>query len=184
MSHTASDHDTSELLRDVGLRVTAGRLAVLDALERMPHSNAETVRQALTDSPARLSLQAVHNVLGDLAEAGVLRRIQPARSAARYKLRVGDNHHHAVCSSCGAVTDVDCVVGHAPCLTPSGDTGFAIAAAEVTFWGLCADCTAASPSSSPASAAASPDTPDTPDTPDPAAPAGAAASTPTEGAAP
>mgnify|MGYP003117140518 CR=1 FL=1 len=172
-------HDSSDLLRSAGLRVTGGRLAVLDALERLPHSDAETVRLALADSPARLSLQAVHNVLGDLAEAGVLRRIQPARSAARYELRVGDNHHHAVCSSCGTVTDVDCVVGHAPCLTPSATDGFAIAAAEVTFWGLCADCAAGSDSSASARAA---DTPTT-DMTDQAGPSGPAASTPNEGAA-
>jgi Fur family ferric uptake transcriptional regulator len=176
-------HDSSDLLRSAGLRVTGGRLAVLDALERTPHSDAETVRQALTGSPARLSLQAVHNVLGDLSEAGLLRRIQPARSAARYELRVGDNHHHAVCSSCGAVTDVDCVVGHAPCLTPSADdlsgSGFAIAAAEVTFWGVCADCAAGSDSSTPSRAAEDPTT----DMTDQAGPSGLAASTPTEGVA-
>jgi Fur family ferric uptake transcriptional regulator len=127
-------------LRDAGLRVTAGRLALLTALDGTPHSDAETLHRILRESDAATSVQSVHNVLGDLTHAGLLRRIEPAGSAARYERRVGDNHHHIVCTSCGAVADVECVVGHAPCLTPSDTAGYAVASAEVTFWGVCADC--------------------------------------------
>ena len=127
-------------LRDAGLRVTAGRLALLAALDGAPHSDAASLHDLLFRADATTSIQSVHNVLSDLTAAGLLRRIEPANSAARYELRVGDNHHHIVCTSCGAVADVDCVVGHAPCLTPSDTAGFTLATAEVTFWGLCADC--------------------------------------------
>lgn len=134
--------DLEPLLRGAGLRITAGRLAVLEVLEAMPHSDAESIHRALDDTGHRLTLQAVHNVLGDLTQAGLLRRIEPARSPARYERRIGDNHHHAVCTACGAVTDIDCVVGHSPCLTPSDSGGFEIQTAEVTFWGLCPGCRA------------------------------------------
>lgn len=134
-----------ELLRGVGLRVTAGRLAVLHTLEGMPHSDAESLHRALEAAGDRLTLQAVHNVLGDLTAAGLLRRIEPARSPARYERRIGDNHHHVVCTECGVVGDVDCAVGHTPCLTPSDSGGFAITTAEVTFWGVCSACSAAQP---------------------------------------
>jgi len=127
-------------LRTAGLRVTAGRVALLSALETAPHSDAVALHRRLVAADATTSIQSVHNVLSDLTAAGLLRRIEPANSAARYELRVGDNHHHIVCTSCGAVADVDCVVGHAPCLTPSDTAGFTLATAEVTFWGLCADC--------------------------------------------
>jgi Fe2+ or Zn2+ uptake regulation protein len=130
------EHD----LHDAGLRVTTGRLAVLDALERMPHSDALALHRSLEAADAGTSIQSVHNVLGDLTAAGLLRRIEPANSPARYELRVGDNHHHIVCTSCGAIADVECVVGHAPCLAPSDTAGFAVTTAEVTFWGLCAAC--------------------------------------------
>jgi len=130
-------------LRAAGLRVTAGRLGILEALETHPHSDAETLRLQLAGGLAGTSIQSVHNVLGDLADAGIIRRIEPAGSAARYERRVDDNHHHIVCTGCGAIADVDCVVGHAPCLHPSDAAGFTVATAEVTFWGLCADCTAA-----------------------------------------
>ena len=128
------------MLREAGLRVTAGRLAVLRTIEGMPHSDAERIHASLAAAGDRLTLQAVHNVLGDLTAAGLLRRIEPARSPARYERRVGDNHHHVVCTQCGAVGDVDCVVGEAPCLVPSTTGGFAVHTAEVTFWGLCPDC--------------------------------------------
>lgn len=134
-----------ELLRTHGLRVTSGRLAALAALDRNPHADAERLRQALVaaadlDDVAAPSLQAVHNMLADLHAAGLVRRFQPAHSSARYERRVDDNHHHAVCSRCGHVEDVDCVTGEAPCLHAATPSGFAVATAEVTFWGLCATC--------------------------------------------
>ncbi|WP_035253714.1 Fur family transcriptional regulator [Agrococcus lahaulensis] len=132
-----------ELLRERGLRVTQGRLAVLDVLARMPHADAEAVHRALADSGRGTSVQSVHNVLGDLTGAGVLRRFEPERSPARYERRIDDNHHHAVCSRCGKVEDVDCVVGEAPCLHADAPPGFAVQSADVTFVGLCADCTGA-----------------------------------------
>ncbi|MEV8214225.1 Fur family transcriptional regulator [Leifsonia sp. NPDC077715] len=127
-------------LRGAGLKVTRGRLAVLEALAQRPHADAETVFGAVLRTLPGTSIQNVHNVLGDLTAAGLLRRIEPAGSAARYERRIGDNHHHVVCTSCGAVADVDCVVGHAPCLHPSEAGGYAIDTAEVTFWGLCPSC--------------------------------------------
>ncbi|WP_413317495.1 Fur family transcriptional regulator [Agrococcus sp. 1P02AA] len=134
-----TDRD-AELLRERGLRVTQGRLAVLDALERMPHAGADAVHRALALTGSDLSLQSVHNVLGDLTAVGLLRRFEPERQAARYERRVDDNHHHAVCSRCGRVEDVDCVVGAAPCLHADAPPGFAVRTAEVTFVGVCADC--------------------------------------------
>ena len=135
--------DTARLesaLRDAGLKATRGRVAVLEALTDRPHANAETVFRTLLPTLPGTSIQNVHNVLGDLTAAGLLRRIEPAGSAALYERRIGDNHHHVVCTGCGAVADVDCVVGHAPCLHPSDAGGFAIDTAEVTFWGLCPSC--------------------------------------------
>lgn len=129
-----------ELLRGAGLKITAPRLAVLRALDSTPHSDADGLFRAVRIELPGTSLQAVYGVLGALTSAGVLRRIQPAGSPARYERRVGDNHHHIVCTSCGAVTDVDCVHGEAPCLTPSSTNGFALQVAEITFWGLCPDC--------------------------------------------
>lgn len=130
----------AELLRARGLRVTQGRLAVLGVLDRLPHADAEGVHRALAEAGAETSVQSVHNVLGDLAAAGIVRRFEPARSAARYERRIGDNHHHAVCSRCGRVDDVDCVVGEAPCMHADAPAGFTVEAAEVTFVGVCADC--------------------------------------------
>ena len=127
-------------LRAGGLKVTAGRVAVLRALESHPHSDAEEVLAAVVDEVPGISVQSVHNVLADLTRAGLVRRIEPARSAARYERRIGDNHHHVVCTGCGAITDVDCVVGHAPCLHPSDAAGYVIDVAEVIFWGRCAEC--------------------------------------------
>jgi Fe2+/Zn2+ uptake regulation proteins len=136
-------------LRDAGLRVTEPRLAVLASVDVAPHSDAETLHSLVADSHPSISVQSVHNVLRALTEVGILRRIEPADSPALYESRTGDNHHHAVCRGCGAVVDVACVVGHAPCLHPSDADGFEIDLAEVVFWGLCADCRArgiASPS--------------------------------------
>lgn len=133
------DIELKAALRAAGLRVTPGRIAVLTALAGHPHSTAESLRVI---SATGLSIQSVHNVLADLAAAQIIRRIEPAGSAALYESRIGDNHHHVVCSSCGAVGDVDCVHGAAPCLAPSNTNGFTIVTAEITFWGLCALCQA------------------------------------------
>jgi Fur family ferric uptake transcriptional regulator len=131
-------------LRAVGLRVTRPRLAVLDVLARQPHTDADSiVTAARTDHPS-LSPQAVYGVLRALVGAGLARRIEPAGAPALFELRVGDNHHHLVCRSCGVVVDVDCVVGAAPCLTPSDPAGFVVDEAEVVFWGLCPGCLAGS----------------------------------------
>lgn len=127
-------------LRDAGLRVTGGRIALLETLETMPHSDAESLLTAMRTTLPALSVQSVHNMLNSLSEAGLLRRIEPAGSSARYERRTGDNHHHLVCTQCGAIEDVDCSVGHAPCLTPSDSAGYTVVAAEVTYWGLCSRC--------------------------------------------
>ncbi|GHD42729.1 transcriptional repressor [Mycetocola manganoxydans] len=140
---TASTTPQRELLRSAGLRATDQRLAVLRALETSPHADAHTVFQAVLPDLPDTSLQAVYGVLGALTDAGLVRRIEPAGSPARYELRVGDNHHHIVCSKCGAIGDVDCAVGAAPCLTPLDTSGFTLTTAEVTYWGLCPDCAAA-----------------------------------------
>lgn len=130
----------TDLLRDRGLRVTAQRLAVLDALGSHGHLDADEVLRRVRGSLPTVSVQAVYDVLHALTDAGLLRRIEPAGHPARYERRVGDNHHHVVCRGCGAVDDVDCAVGHAPCLVPSSTSGFAVETAEVTFWGLCPAC--------------------------------------------
>ncbi len=127
-------------LREVGLKVTAPRLAVLRALAEHPHADADTVFRAVRGELPTTSLQAVYGVLGAFADAGLVRRIEPAGSSARYERRVGDNHHHLVCRECGRVEDVDCVVGEQACLTPSSTHGFRVAEAEVTFWGTCPAC--------------------------------------------
>ncbi|WP_309135499.1 Fur family transcriptional regulator [Cellulomonas sp.] len=130
----------TDLLRERGLRVTAPRLAVLDALSGRGHLDADEVLGHVRATLPSVSVQAVYDVLHALTGAGLLRRIEPAGHPARYERRVGDNHHHVVCRGCGAVDDVDCVVGHAPCLVPSSTSGFAVESAEVTFWGLCPTC--------------------------------------------
>ncbi len=127
-------------LQDAGLRVTGGRVALLDAIESRPHSDAETLVGVLRKALPTTSVQSVHNMLNDLTKAGLLRRIAPTGSPSRYERRTGDNHHHLVCSHCGAVSDVDCAIGSVPCLTPSEDAGYAVTSAEVTFWGICAAC--------------------------------------------
>ncbi|MDQ1543619.1 MAG: Fur family transcriptional regulator, stress-responsive regulator [Actinomycetota bacterium] len=129
-------------LRLSGLRATVGRLEVLKALEEHPHSDADRLHGLVAPGLPRLSIQSVHNVLSDLTRAGLVRRIEPARSAALYERRIDDNHHHVVCTECGAVADIDCVVGSAPCLHPSDSAGYRIEEAEVTFWGRCAKCVA------------------------------------------
>lgn len=127
-------------LRDAGLRVTAPRLAVLRALAAHSHADADTVFRAVQAVLPTTSLQAVYGVLGAFADAGLVRRIEPAGSSVRYERRIGDNHHHLVCRECGRVEDVDCVVGEPACLTPSSTHGFRVAEAEVTFWGICPAC--------------------------------------------
>ncbi|WP_030484307.1 Fur family transcriptional regulator [Nocardioides aequoreus] len=127
-------------LREVSLRVTRPRLAVMRALEARPHADTETVIDAVRRDLGAVSHQAVYDVLAALTQAGLVRRIQPAGAVARYEVRVGDNHHHVVCRSCGAIGDVDCAVGHAPCLTASDDRGFTIDEAEVVYWGTCSAC--------------------------------------------
>ena len=132
--------DLEAALRSAGLKVTAGRVAVLEELESLPHADAERVFRAISRSLSTTSIQSVHNILADLSEARLIRRIEPAGSTALYERRVGDNHHHVVCTRCGAVSDVDCVVGEPPCLTPPSSSGYTIHTAEVTFWGLCPSC--------------------------------------------
>jgi Fe2+ or Zn2+ uptake regulation protein len=127
-------------LRAAGLKATPGRIALLAAIDQFPHSKAETLYLATQGSRSKMSVQAVHNVLGDLTSAGLIRRIEPAGFAAMYERRVDDNHHHVVCRRCGALQDVDGVYGPAPCLAPTDSSGFTINAAEVTFWGFCSSC--------------------------------------------
>jgi Fur family ferric uptake transcriptional regulator len=127
-------------LRASGLRVTSARLAILGAVRDGDHPSVDEVAKLTRDRVGHVTVQAVYEALGALAAAGLVRRIEPAGSPARYEGRVGDNHHHLVCRGCGAIADVDCVVGHAPCLEPATRGGFAIDEAEVTFWGLCDQC--------------------------------------------
>jgi len=128
-------------LRDADLRVTRPRLAVLAAVQHHPHADTDTIIEAARLEFAEVSHQAVYDVLKALTTAGLVRKIQPHGHLARYESRVGDNHHHVVCRTCGAIGDVDCAVGHTPCLTASEDHGFTIDEAEVVYWGLCPDCT-------------------------------------------
>ncbi len=132
--------DVAQSLRDVNLRVTRPRLAVLSAVEANPHADTDAIISAVRSDTGEVSHQAVYDVLRALTTAGLVRRIEPAGSVARYESRVGDNHHHVVCRSCGVIADVDCAIGDAPCLTASNSHGFAIDEAEVTYWGLCPDC--------------------------------------------
>ena len=138
----SSATDYQRLLRSADLRVTRPRLAVLGAVHDHPHADTDTLIAEVRRDLADVSHQAVYNVLRALTAARLVRRIQPAGSVARYEARVGDNHHHLVCRDCGAIVDVDCTVGAAPCLTPADDAGFAIDEAEVVFWGRCPSCTA------------------------------------------
>jgi Fur family transcriptional regulator, stress-responsive regulator len=133
-----SDFDTQ--LREVSLRVTQPRLAVLATLRDHPHIDTDSVFSLVRAELPGVSRQAVYDVLHALTEARLIRRIQPAGATAHYESRVGDNHHHLVCRSCGAVGDVDCAIGEAPCLTASDGAGFEIHEAEVVYWGLCPAC--------------------------------------------
>jgi len=134
--------DFEAQLRGVSLRVTRPRLAVLAALRDHPHVDTETMIALVRDVHPTVSHQAVYDVLRALTDTGLVRRIQPAGATARYESRVGDNHHHVVCRSCGAIEDVDCAIGHTPCLTASNDHGYVIDEAEVVYWGSCPDCAA------------------------------------------
>ena len=138
-------HDVERLLRDAGLRVTRPRRAVLKAVHQRPHADTETVLAGVRAVLESVSHQAVYDVLRALTDAGLVRRIQPAGSVARYEARVGDNHHHVVCRGCGSIADVDCATGETPCLTASDDNGFVIDEAEVVYWGRCSTCTSDTP---------------------------------------
>ena len=138
---TAAPHARpAELLREHGLQVTAQRLAVLRAVSDAPHGTADEVAEAVRAEIGAISRQSVYDGLGVLVDKGLLRRIQPAGSPARYEQRVGDNHHHLVCRSCGVMLDVDCAVGASPCLHTPDAGGFEIDEAEVIFWGRCPTC--------------------------------------------
>ncbi|GAA3598727.1 Fur family transcriptional regulator [Kineosporia mesophila] len=134
--------DFEAQLRSVSLRVTRPRVAVLTALHEHPHVDTDTVISLVRDELPAVSHQAVYDVLRVLTETRLIRRIQPMGANARYETRVGDNHHHVVCRSCGAIADVACAVGHAPCLTAADDHGFVVDEAEVVYWGMCPRCTA------------------------------------------
>ncbi|MFW0785076.1 Fur family transcriptional regulator [Gordonia sp. CPCC 206044] len=141
-----SHSEYADKLRGADLRVTRPRVAVLEAVSTNPHADTETIVGQVRSGLPDVSRQAVYDVLRALTTAGLVRRIQPSGHVARYESRVGDNHHHVVCRSCGIIADVDCAVGQAPCLTPSEHNGFVLDEAEVIYWGLCADC-ATSPAS-------------------------------------
>jgi Fur family transcriptional regulator, stress-responsive regulator len=138
--------ESERRLRDADLRVTRPRLAVLSAVDDHPHADTNSIIDVVREDLGEVSLQAVYDVLRALTDAGLVRRIQPAGSSARYESRIGDNHHHVACRSCGAIADVDCATGTTPCLTASDDHGFAIDEAEVVYWGLCPACSTASTS--------------------------------------
>jgi Fur family transcriptional regulator, stress-responsive regulator len=129
-----------QTLRGAALRVTRPRLAVLNAVHDRPHADTDSIIAAVRAEAGEVSHQAVYDVLRVLTGAGLVRRIQPAGSVARYEARVGDNHHHVVCRSCGAIADVECAVGHTPCLTASDDHGFSVDEAEIFYWGICSGC--------------------------------------------
>jgi Fur family ferric uptake transcriptional regulator len=147
-----SASDFQQMLRDVSLRVTRPRVGVLTAVHAHPHADTDSIIRAVREDLPDVSHQAVYDSLSTLTSAGLVRRIQPSGSVARYESRVGDNHHHVVCRSCGSIADVDCAVGDAPCLTASdGDgslAGFEIDEAEVIYWGLCPNCSTAQTSRS------------------------------------
>ncbi|MBA8816634.1 Fur family ferric uptake transcriptional regulator [Microbacterium halimionae] len=149
MSKTDPDPGTDGVIRAAGLRATAPRRAVFDALQGMPHSRADEIFSRVQSDTDGTSLQSVYNVLGDFVDAGLVRRIEPAGSPGLFEVRIDDNHHHLVCTSCGRVEDVACSVGAAPCLHPVETHGYQIHTAEVTYWGLCSSCAAdANPSAS------------------------------------
>jgi len=137
--------DPAALLRQHGIQVTAQRLAMLRAVSGRPHGTAEAIAEDVRADIGAISRQAVYDVLGMLAEKGLIRRIQPAGSPARYEDRVGDNHHHLICRACGKTVDVECAVGETPCLTAAANSGFQIDEAEVIFWGTCPECLSETP---------------------------------------
>jgi Fur family transcriptional regulator, stress-responsive regulator len=132
--------DPADLLRQRSIQITAQRLAVLRAVSGRPHVAADEVAEIVRDEIGAISLQSVYDALGVLVSGGLLRRIQPAGSAARFEDRVGDNHHHLICRICGRVVDIECAVGAAPCLTAADDKGYEIDEAEIAYWGRCPDC--------------------------------------------
>jgi Fur family ferric uptake transcriptional regulator len=131
-----------DLIRGAELRVTRPRIAVLNAVYAHPHADTDTIIGVVRDVLGEVSTQAVYDVLRAFTDAGLVRRIAPRGSVARYESRVADNHHHVVCRSCGAIADVDCAVGFTPCLTAADDSGYSIDEAEVIYWGLCPTCSA------------------------------------------
>jgi Fur family transcriptional regulator, stress-responsive regulator len=133
------------LLRRHGLHVTAQRLAVIRVVSRRPHSTTEDIHRAVREEIGAISRQAVYDALAALTDKGILRRMQPAGSPARYETRVADNHHHLICRTCGRMVDVDCAVGVTPCLTAADDAGYEVDEAEVIYWGRCPECVAATP---------------------------------------
>ncbi len=135
--------DVEQQLRDVGLRVTRQRTTVLSAVATHPHTDTQSIIDIARRTMPDLSHQAVYDALRALTAAGLLRCIEPAGSVARYETRTGDNHHHLICRTCGAIVDVDCAVGAAPCLTPAQDHGYSIDQAEVLYWGRCPTCVSA-----------------------------------------
>ena len=143
---TTSDFEGT--LRAASLRVTGPRVAVLRAVHDHPHADTDSICGVVREDLGVVSLQAVYDVLRVLTDAGLVRRIQPAGSVARYEARVGDNHHHVVCRSCGAISDVDCAVGYTPCLTAVDTLGYEIDEAEVTYWGQCPQCATAASAAS------------------------------------
>ena len=138
-----STADYRQMLQASALRVTRPRMAVLDAVYAHPHADTDSIIRAVRDDLPEVSHQTVYDALNALTATGLVRRIQPSGSVARYESRVGDNHHHVVCRACGVIADVDCAVGEAPCLTASDDNGFSIDEAEVIYWGLCPECSTA-----------------------------------------
>jgi len=151
------DFDPAAVLRQRGIQITAQRLAVLRAVARQPHITADGVADIVRADIGAISLQSVYDALGVLVTEGLIRRIQPAGSPARFEGRVGDNHHHLICRGCGRMVDVDCAVGSTPCLTAADDKGYEIDEAEVVYWGRCPDCVARS--RRPARTQATADTP-------------------------
>ena len=133
-------HAHAQTLRDAGLQVTGQRLAAYDEVVRRPHSDVDTIAAGVREAIGSVSTQAVYDGLNALTAAGLLRRIEPAGSPARFETRVGDNHHHLVCRTCGALVDVDCAVGETPCLEPSDPAGYSVDEAEVIYWGQCPTC--------------------------------------------
>jgi Fur family ferric uptake transcriptional regulator len=138
-------NDEAVMLRRHGVQVTAQRLAVLRAVSGRPHSTAAEIDETVRTQIGAVSLQAVYDALSTLTDKGIIRRIQPAGSPARYEDRVGDNHHHLICRTCGTMIDVDCAVGYAPCLSAADDSGYEIDEAEVIYWGRCPECVARTP---------------------------------------